>query len=152
MKKLFLIVCVLLVANLASYSQQTVPPIAIEQPAASPAMAAATRPLSDSLRQAVHRLFKRSRLYGTIGAASGSIMIASATNYIAKGDADWITGVNLALGFNALTLSTINMVRFNRQRERELLKALEQGQPMPLYVAYSMSLIPQKKKSKAAAN
>ncbi|MGY2134161.1 hypothetical protein ACW9KT_18155 [Hymenobacter sp. HD11105] len=152
MKKLFLIVCVLLAASSASFSQQNMPLIATEQSSALPAMAATTQPISDSLRQAVHRLFKWSRLYGTIGAVSGGLMVAGAIGYIARDDDDWSTGVNLALGANALTMGSISMVRFSRRRERELMKALEQGQPMPPYVTYWMPLIPSKSKKKQRLN
>lgn len=147
MKKLFLIVWMLLTAGSASFAQQTAPPVATEQPTVSLAMAA-PQPVSDSLRQAVHRLFKWSRLYGTIGAVSGGLMVAGAIGYIARDDDDWSTGVNLALGANALAMGSISMVRFSRRRERELMKALEQGQPLPPYVTYWMPLIPQKSRKK----
>lgn len=148
MKKLFLIVWVLLAASNASFSQQTAPPVATETPVPSPVMAAATQPVSDSLRQAVHRLFKWSRLYGTIGAVSGGLMVAGAISYISRNDDDWSTGVNLALGANALLIGSSGMVRFSRRRERELMKALEKGQPLPPYVTCWAPLIPAKGKKK----
>lgn len=146
MKKLFLIGGILLATSSASFAQQTEPPIATEPPTAS---AATTRPVvSDSLRQVVHRLFKWSRLYGTIGAVSGGLVVAGAISYRARDDDDWSTGVNLALGANALAMGSISMVRFSRRHERELLKALEQGHPMPPYVTYWAPLIPAKSKKR----
>lgn len=100
-----------------------------------------TAPLPDSMRRAVHKLFKWGRLYGTIGALSGGIMVAGAITYVARRDDDWTTGVQLALGANALTFGTISMVRFSRKRERQLLASLEQGEPLPPDVAAWLPLV-----------
>jgi hypothetical protein len=75
-------------------------------------------------------------------------MVAGATSYIARDDDDWSTGVELVLGANALAMGTISMVRFSRRRERELMAALEKGQPLPPYVTYWMPLIPPKRSKK----
>jgi hypothetical protein len=142
MRKICVLLWLLMVISVAGFAQQTVPP-----PASSSVQMAA-QPVPDSVRQVLHKLFKRGRLFGTISAISGGLMVGGAVSYIARDDDDWSTGVNLALGVNSLAMGTISMVRFSRRQERKLMAALEQGQPLPPYVANWMPLIPPKGKKK----
>lgn len=143
MKKLFLIVWVVLAASSAGFSQQAESPVATE-----PAIVAPARPVPDSVRQVLHKLFKRGRLFSTISAISGGMIVGGATSYIIRKDDDWRTGVDLALGANAMIMGVYGMVNFSRRRERELLATLEQGQPIPPYVTYWMPLLTPKSKKK----
>jgi hypothetical protein len=152
MKKLFLIVCVLLAASSTSFSQQAVPPIAKEQSTAAPVVEAAAHPVPDSVRQALHKLFKRGRLFSSLSAISGGVFVGGATSYIIRDEDDWRTGVDLALGANALIMGVSGMVHFSRRRERKLLETLEKGQPLPPYYTYWMPLLTPKSKKKERLN
>lgn len=115
---------------------------------AAPIMVAPARPVPDSVRQALHRLFKRGRLFSTISAISGGLIVGGATSYIIRKDDDWRTGVDLALGANAVIMGVSGMVNFSHRRERQLLATLEQGQPLPPYYTYWMPLLTPKSKKK----
>jgi len=66
-------------------------------PATAYAAGASFQTASDSVRQAVHKLFKFGRFISTVGGISGALVLGSSIRYAAKGDADWRTGLDLAL-------------------------------------------------------
>ncbi|TGD83258.1 hypothetical protein [Hymenobacter wooponensis] len=134
MKKLLLLIVFLLALISSGFSQKTLPATGGYLTDSLHATVARV-PLPDSVRQAVHKLFKWGRLYSTVGAVSGGVMVASATTYIANRKDDWGTGVDLCLGTNAMVFGTMGMVRFSCKRERQVLADLEQGQPLPPDVA-----------------
>jgi hypothetical protein len=140
MKKLLLLVTLVVAVATTGFAQKITPPTG-GYLVDSLHTTSVTTPLPDSIRQTVHKLFKWGRLYGTVGAVSGGVMVASATTYIANRKDDWSTGVDLCLGANALTFGTISMVRFSRKRERQVLADLEQGQPLPPDVAAWVPLV-----------
>ena len=102
------------------------------------------RPVSDSTRQAVHKLFKWGRLYGLISTVSGGLVLGSSTGYAIGGDTNWKNLGSLAMGGTALTLGTSSLVRFSRRREREVLAALERGEALPSYVMLMSPFLPKK--------
>ncbi|GAB3229330.1 hypothetical protein GCM10027346_14700 [Hymenobacter seoulensis] len=140
MKKLILLFTLVVALGGASFAQTTVP-VTGWYPVDSPGATAVRAPLLDSVRQVVHKLFKWGRLYSTVGAVSGGVMVASAISYIARRDDNWTTGVDLVLGANALAFGTVSMVRFSRKRERKVIADLEQGQPLPPDVAAWVHLV-----------
>ena len=148
MKKLLLLIALVLALVSTGFAQKTAP-AAGGYLVDSLHATTVTTPLPDSIRHVIHKLFKWGRLYGTVGAVSGGIMVASATTYIANRKDDWGTGVDLCLGTNAVVFGTISMIRFSRKRERQVLADLEQGQPLPPDVAAwlpFMSKVGQRKK------
>ena len=147
MRKIFVLLGLLLAMSSGGYAQQTVPPPVVELPSDSPVQIA-TQPVPDSVRQAIHKLFKRGRFYGTVSAISGGLIVGGSTSYIIRDEDDWRTGVDLVLGANALIMGVSGMVHFSRRRERELVAALEKGQPLPPYYTYWMPLLSPKNKKK----
>ena len=136
MKVLFLIVSLSLSIVTAGFAQGTVPATVPQAGAPVPGNAlemSTASPLSDSTRQVIHKLFKRGRLYGTIGAISGGLLLGSGTGYAIGGETFRNTGYPIIAGATALVVGTMGMVQFSRRREREVLAALERGQPLPAY-------------------
>ncbi|SNC68425.1 hypothetical protein SAMN06265337_2308 [Hymenobacter gelipurpurascens] len=123
------------------FAQQTTPVIT---PTTTIAPVAVPRPLPDSLRQQVHKLFKWGRLASTVGAVSGGLLIGGATSYAVRGDADWSTGINASVGTSAAVMGAMGLVRFSRKRERQLMAQLENGQPLPEDVAAWLPLLTQR--------
>ncbi|SNR86446.1 MULTISPECIES: hypothetical protein [Hymenobacter] len=102
--------------------------------------------VSDSTRQVLHRLFKRGRLYGTIGAVAGGMVVAGATSYVARGEGNWQTGIDYVLGTSALASGLTIRVLFSRRNERKLLEDLAQGKPLPDYVVQWLPFAQKRKK------
>ena len=134
MKALVLYFFLLIGAGAVCHAQPT--PAAI-----NPVAATAAPALPDSVRQLVHKLFKRARLFGVLGTVSGGIAASSSTVYAANGDRHWTTIHGLFSGTFVLVTGTIDQIRFSHRRERQVLAALERGQPMPRYVTRSMPLL-----------
>ena len=136
MKILLLTVALsLLIAN-AGFAQSTTPVAAAQTMAGDslyPRQAVAPMPVPDSVQEMVHKLFKRARLYSTIGIVSSSLVTFSETRYAIEGRTDWLTGLNLYLGVTTLAAGIVNRVRFSHRRELRVLSALERGQPLPPY-------------------
>jgi len=140
MKKANLFVLVLLMAGSAGFAQPTTataPTLAVS----STTVLASTKPVSDSMRQMVHKIFKRGRLYSTLGAFAGATVFGSSLGYIIGGHSDWTTGVDLSMGASAASFSVANMIQFNRRHERKVIAALERGEPLPESMAYWVSLL-----------
>ena len=102
------------------------------------------RPLSDSTRQAVHKLFKWGRIYGLISTVSGGLVLGSSTGYAIGGDTNWKNIGSIAMGGTAVALGTTSLVRFSRRRERAVLAALERGETLPPYVMLMSPFLPKK--------
>jgi hypothetical protein len=144
MKALFLVASLMLSFVNAGFAQEAVPPTVPQANAPANANALGTSnasPLSDSTRQAVHKLFKRGRLYGAIGAISGGLVFGSGTGYAIGGEAFRNTGFSLVAGATSLVVGAMGMVQFSRRREREVLAAMERGQPLPAYAVRWLPLI-----------
>jgi len=133
-------IILLLGAGSTSFAQDAAPTTV--SPAA--AATAPARPLSDSTRQAVHKLFKWGRLYGVISTVSGGLVLGSSTGYAIGGDTNWKNLGSIAMGGTALALGTTSLVRFSRRREREVLAALERGETLPPYVMLMSPFLPKK--------
>lgn len=110
----------------------------------APPDAPTSRSLSDSARQAVHQLFKRGRLYSTIGGASGLLVAASGVTYAVRDGVGWSAGLDVVLGGSAVVASVLGKARYSRRQERKALSVLEQGYPLPAYVAELVPLLPKK--------
>ncbi|MCC3151590.1 hypothetical protein Q3A66_02045 [Hymenobacter sp. BT770] len=146
MRIITLLVLLLLAAGNASFAQVALPAAAEQvgqpSPTDSPRVrAATTASLSDSMRQTIHKLFKRGRLFGTISAVSGGVLLGSGTGYALSGESFRNTGFSIIGGVSALVIGTMNMVQFSRRREREVIAALERGQPLPRYAVRWMPLV-----------
>jgi hypothetical protein len=100
--------------------------------------------IPDSVRQAVHQLYKRGRLFSTVGGVSGVVVASSGIVYLVKGAAVWQPGIDLLLGGGAVWAGVIGRTRYSRHQERKALSALEQGYPLPLYVAELVPLLPKR--------
>lgn len=137
--KLIIRFALLLGTTSTSFAQTAAP-----APVATTALAAPARPLSDSTRQAVHKLFKWGRLYGLISTVSGGLVLGSSTGYAIGGDTNWKNLGSIAMGGTALALGTTSLVRFSRRREREVLAALERGETLPPYVMLMSPFLPKK--------
>ena len=102
--------------------------------------------IPDSVQQAVHQLYKRGRLFSTVGGVSGAVGASSGIVYLAKGAAVWQPGIDLLLGGGAVWAGVIGRARYSRHQERKALSALEQGYPLPPYVAELVPLLPKRNK------
>jgi hypothetical protein len=100
--------------------------------------------LPDSVRQAVHQLYKRGRLFSTVGGLSGVLVASSSVVYLAKGSSVWQPGVDLLLGGGAIGVGVAGRARYSRRQERKALAALEQGYSLPPYVAELVPLLPKR--------
>ncbi|MBC8082032.1 MAG: hypothetical protein H7Z21_02370, partial [Hymenobacter sp.] len=121
MKGLFVIISLSLSLANAGFAQGTMPVAVPQTSATTPGNAlgvSAASTLSDSTRQAVHKLFKRGRLYGTISAVSGGLGFGSGIGYAIGGESFRNTGFSLIGGATALVMGTMGMVQFSRRRER----------------------------------
>ncbi|RSK47366.1 hypothetical protein [Hymenobacter rigui] len=114
---------------------------AAQTPTSAPAV---YQPVSDSTRQAVHKLFKWGRLYGLISTVSGGLVLGSSSAYAIGGDMNWKNLGSMAMGGTALALGTTSLVRFSRRHEREVLAALERGETLPPYVMLMSPFLPKK--------
>ncbi|AHJ96162.1 hypothetical protein [Hymenobacter swuensis] len=139
MKTIIPIVLLLGATNASLAQTITLVPVAPDA-----AVAAPVRPLSDSTRQAVHKLFKWGRLYGLISTVSGGLVLGSSTGYAIGGDTNWKNLGSIAMGGTALALGTTSLVRFSRRRERAVLAALERGETLPPYVMLMSPFLPKK--------
>jgi len=101
------------------------------------------------MRQVVHKVFKRGRLYSTVGAVAGVTVFGSSLGYIIGGRSDWTTGLDLSMGAGAASFGIANMIQFNRRHERELIAALERGEPLPESMAYWVALLGKRSKNKS---
>jgi hypothetical protein len=97
--------------------------------------------LPDSVRQAVHQLFKRGRLYSTIGGVSGLVVASSGVTYAIRDGAGWSSGIDIVLGGTAVAGGLVGRARYSRRQERQALAALGQGYPLPPYIAEMVPLI-----------
>ena len=102
------------------------------------------RRLPDSVRQAVHQLYKRGRLFSTAGGLSGALVASSGVVYLAKGNAVWQPGIDLLIGGGAVGAGVAGRARYSRRQERKALAALEQGYSLPPYVAELVPLLPKR--------
>lgn len=118
---------------------QQLPPTTV-----SASSAPATRPLPDSVRQAVHQLYKRGRLFSTVGGLSGVLVASSGVVYLANGSSVWQPGIDLLLGGGAIGAGVVGRARYSRRQERKALSALEQGYSLPPYVAELVPLLPKR--------
>lgn len=100
--------------------------------------------LPDSVRQAVHQLYKRGRLFSTVGGLSGAVVASSGIVYLANGAAAWQPSIDLLLGGGAIGAGVAGRVRYSRHQERKAISALEQGYPLPPYVAELVPLLPKR--------
>jgi len=115
------------------------------QPAASSINPAPeVRRLPDSVRQAVHQLYKRGRLFSTVGGLSGVLVASSGVVYLTKGSTVWQPGIDLLLGGGAVWAGLAGRARYSRHQERKALSALEQGYSLPPYVAELVPLLPKR--------
>ncbi|TVT40644.1 hypothetical protein FNT36_14340 [Hymenobacter setariae] len=114
----------------------------ISSPASPDAVSASSLP--DSVRQAVHQLFKRGRLYSTIGGLSGLLVASSGVTYVVRDGVGWSSGIDIVLGGSAVAASAMGKARYSRRQERKVLSALEQGYPLPTYVAELVPLLPKR--------
>jgi hypothetical protein len=136
--KLLILLLPLAVANTNCLSQQP-------QPAASSITPSPeARRLPDSVRQAVHQLYKRGRLFSTVGGLSGALVASSGVVYLAKGSTVWQPGLDLLLGGGAAWIGVVGRARYSRRQERKALSALEQGYSLPPYVAELVPLLPKR--------
>jgi hypothetical protein len=116
-----------------------------QQPVAiNPPLSSGARHLPDSVQQAVHQLYKRGRLFSTVGGLSGAAVTSSGVIYLAKGTAVWQPGIDLLIGGGAVWAGVVGRARYSRHRERQALSALEQGFPLPAYVAELVPLLPKR--------
>lgn len=130
---------VLLLGATSTGFAQTTAPVA-----PNAAVATLARPLSDSTRQAVHKLFKWGRIYGLISTVSGGLVLGSSTGYAIGGDTNWKNLGSIAMGGTALALGTTSLVRFSRRHERAVMVALERGETLPPYVLLMSPFLPKK--------
>jgi hypothetical protein len=151
MKNVSLFVSVLLLSGSISFAQSTTTP-AVEAAVSSTALLPSTKPLSDSMRQVVHKVFKRGRLYSTVGAVAGATVFGSSLGYIIGGHSDWTTGVDLTMGATAASFSVANMIQFNRRHEREVIAALERGEPLSEFVRNWVPLLSKRDKKMLLSN
>ena len=79
------------------------------------------RRLPDSVRQAVHQLYKRGRLFSTVGGLSGALVASSGVVYLAKGSTVWQPGLDLLLGGGAAWIGVVGRARYSRHQERKAL-------------------------------
>jgi hypothetical protein len=133
MKLLVFLLLTLLICVECTATQQIAPPDA-----------PTSRLLPDSVRQAVHQLFKRGRLYSTIGGVSGVLVATSGVTYAVRDGVGWSSGLDIVLGGSAVVASVLGKARYSRHQERKALSALEQGYPLPAYVAELVPLLPKK--------
>ena len=115
---------------------QQVLPTSLDAPASSA--------LPDSVRQAVHQLFKRGRLYSVIGGASGVLVAGSGLTYAIRDGVGWSSGIDVVLGGSAVVASVLGKARYSCHQERKALSALAQGYSLPAYVAELVPLLPKK--------
>lgn len=125
--------------------------VAQQAPLGAPASSAALtdtvvarRPVADSVRQAVHQLFKRGRLYSTVGGISGALVVSSGVTYAARGGVVWQPVADILLGGTAVAGGLVGRARYSRRQERQALAALEQGYALPPYVAELVPFLPKK--------
>jgi hypothetical protein len=118
---------------------QQIPPVAIDANNLPQA-----KRLPDSVRQAVHQLYKRGRLFSTVGGLSGAVVASSGVVYLAKGTPVWQPGIDLLLGGGAVWAGVVGRAHYSRHQERKALSALEQGYPLPPYVAELVPLLPKR--------
>jgi hypothetical protein len=102
------------------------------------------KPVADSVRQAVHQLFKRGRLFSTVGGVSGALVVSSGVTYAARGGLVWQPVTDILLGGTAVAGGVIGRARYSRRQERQALAALEQGYPLPPYVAELVPFLPKR--------
>ncbi|RZK29481.1 MAG: hypothetical protein EOO63_08985 [Hymenobacter sp.] len=108
--------------------------------------------LPDSVRQAVHQLFKRGRLYSSIGGLSGLLVASSGVTYAVRDGVGWSSGLDVVLGGSAVAASIMGKARYSRHQERKALSALEQGYPLPAYVAELVPLLAKKNRQVVLLN
>jgi hypothetical protein len=92
----------------------------------------------------VHQLYKRGRLFSTVGGLSGALVASSGVVYLAKGSTVWQPGLDLLLGGGAAWIGVVGRARYSRRQERKALSALEQGYSLPPYVAELVPLLPKR--------
>ena len=100
--------------------------------------------LPDSVRQAVHQLYKRGRLFSTVGGLSGAVVASSGVVYLAKRTPAWQPGIDLLVGGGAIWAGVVGRARYSRHQERQALSALERGYSLPPYVAELVPLLPKR--------
>ena len=146
MKNSILLVLMLFVTSIcfAQSTNSTVPGSEIN----TSIVQASTKPLSDSMRQVMHKIFKRGRLFSTVGAVAGATMFGSSLGYIIGGRSDWTTGVNLTLGASTTSYGVTNMIQFNRRHERAVIAALERGEPLPESMVQWVAFLGQRSKNR----
>ena len=132
--KTFILLLLLVVASHLGVAQQAPAVVGYPTPVAQ-------QPVSDSLRHAIHKLFKMGRLISIAGGASGGLLVGSTVSYAVRGDTDWSTGLDLFFGANSLALGIHGMVQFSRKRERQVLADLERGKPLPEYVSTWLPMV-----------
>jgi hypothetical protein len=135
-----------LLTGIECAAAQQLPPASLEASSPSPTS------LPDSVRQAVHQLFKRGRLYSTIGGASGMLVTASGVTYTIRDGVGWSSSIDVVLGGSAVVASVLGKARYSRHQERKALSALEQGYPLPAYVAELVPLLPKKNRQLVLSN
>lgn len=144
MKLIALPLLMLLTCAKSTAAQGLLPPTALT---AAPASA-----LPDSVRQAVHQVFKRGRLYSTVGGLSGLLVASSGVTYAVRDGVGWSSGLDVVLGGSAVAASVMGRARYSRHQERKALSALAQGYPLPAYVAELVPLLPKKNRQVVLLN
>ena len=140
MKRFFSLLLVLTAC--AEVSAQQAPPSPPLR--ASQTDTVAARPVTDSVRQAVHQLFKRGRLYSTVGGVSGALVLSSGVTYAVRDGLVWQPVADILLGGTAAAGGILGRARYSRRQERQALAALAQGYPLPPYVAELVPFLPKK--------
>ncbi|RZK29811.1 MAG: hypothetical protein EOO63_08245 [Hymenobacter sp.] len=141
--KLFLPLLFVLTAG-AECAAQQVPLAAANPSVVLPDIMMAKRPVTDSVRQAVHQLFKRGRLFSAVGGVSGALVVGSGVTYAVRDGLVWQPITDVLLGGTAVAGGLIGRARYSRRQEKQALAALEQGYGLPPYVAELVPLLPKK--------
>lgn len=128
----------------AECAAQQAPLAAANLSATLPDTVVAKRPVTDSVRQAVHQLFKRGRLFSTVGGVSGALVVGSGVTYAVRDGLVWQPIADVLLGGTAVAGGLVGRARYSRHQEKQALAALEQGYALPPYVAELVPLLPKK--------
>jgi hypothetical protein len=136
--KLLLSLLLVLATSRACFAQHA-PTVSLEASVSVPGLVAS--PVTDSVRQAVHQLYKRGRLVSTVGGISGVLLLSSGVTYVVKDGMGWQPSIDILLGGSATAGGLIGRARYSRRQERLALAALAQGNSLPPYVAQMVPLI-----------
>lgn len=112
----------------------------------------AAKPVPDSVRRAIHQLFKRGRLFSTIGGLSGALVVGSGVSYGVRTGQVWQAGADVLIGSGAVGAGIVGRLRYSRRQERQTLQALERGYRLPHYVTELVPLLPRRSQQVVLAN